>query len=67
MANQNLFDTVFGGSGSKLTGQSVCATLMTTVLIFSAVAVSRAADTGSLLQQADVDALMTVPVGGVPP
>jgi Na+-transporting NADH:ubiquinone oxidoreductase subunit NqrB len=23
--------------------------------------------TGSLLQQADVDALMTVPVGGVPP
>jgi hypothetical protein len=44
MANQNLFDTVFGGSGSKLTGQSVCATLMTTVLIFSAVAVSRAAE-----------------------
>jgi hypothetical protein len=42
-AIQNLFDTVFGGSGSKLAGQFVYATLITFVVIFAAIAVSRAA------------------------
>jgi hypothetical protein len=40
---QNLFDTVFGGSGSKLAGQFLYATLITFVVIFAAIAVSRAA------------------------
>ena len=42
-AIQNLFDTVFGGSGSKLAGQFVYATLITFVVIFAAIAVGRAA------------------------
>ncbi|HWS81631.1 MAG TPA: DUF5654 family protein [Rubrobacter sp.] len=41
-AIQNLFDTVFGGSGSKLAGQFLYATLITLVVIFAAIAVSRA-------------------------
>ena len=43
-AIQNLFDTVFGGSGSKLAGQFVYATLITFVVIFAAIAVIRAAE-----------------------
>jgi biopolymer transport protein ExbB/TolQ len=43
-AIQNLFDTVFGGSGSKLAGQFVYSTLITCVVIFAAIAVSRAAE-----------------------
>jgi hypothetical protein len=43
-AIQNLFDTVFGGSGSKLAGQFVYAALITIVVIFAAIAVSRAAE-----------------------
>jgi hypothetical protein len=43
-AIQNLFDTVFGGSGSKLAGPFVYATLITFVVIFAAIAVSRAAE-----------------------
>jgi len=43
-AIQNLFDTVFGGSGSKLAGQFFYATLVTIVVIFAAIAVSRAAE-----------------------
>jgi hypothetical protein len=43
-AIQNLFDTVFGGSGSKLAGQFLYATLITIVVIFAAIAVSRAAE-----------------------
>ena len=43
-AIQNLFDTVFGGSASKLAGQFVYAALITIVVIFAAIAVSRAAD-----------------------
>ena len=46
-AIQNLFDSVFGGTGSKLAGQFVYATLITTlitiVVIFAAIAVGRAA------------------------
>jgi Family of unknown function (DUF5654) len=43
-AIQNLFDTVFGGSGSKLAGRFLYATLITLVVIFAAIAVSRAAE-----------------------
>ena len=43
-AIQNLFDTVFGGSGSKLAGQFLYATLITIVVIFATIAVSRAAE-----------------------
>jgi Family of unknown function (DUF5654) len=43
-AIQNLFDTVFGGSGSKLAGQFLYATLITLAVIFAAIAVSRAAE-----------------------
>jgi Family of unknown function (DUF5654) len=43
-AIQNLFDTVFGGSGSKLAGQFLYATLITLVVIFAAITVSRAAE-----------------------
>jgi hypothetical protein len=42
-AIQNLFDTLFGDAGSKLAGQFVYATLITIVVIFAAIAVSRAA------------------------
>jgi uncharacterized protein DUF5654 len=43
-AIQNLFVTVFGGSGSKLAGQFVYATLVTIVVILAAIAVSRTAE-----------------------
>jgi hypothetical protein len=43
-AIQNLFDSVFGGTGSKLAGQFVYATLITIVVIFAAIAVGRAAE-----------------------
>ena len=42
-AIQNLFDSVFGGTGSKLAGQFVYATPITIVVIFAAIAVGRAA------------------------
>jgi hypothetical protein len=42
-AIQNLFDSVFGGTGSKLAGQFVYATLITIVVIFAVIAVGRAA------------------------
>jgi Family of unknown function (DUF5654) len=42
-AIQNLFDTLFGDAGSKLAGQFVYATLITILVIFAAIAVSRAA------------------------
>ena len=43
-AIQNLFEAVFGGSGSKLAGQFLSATLITIVVIFATIAVSRAAE-----------------------
>ena len=43
-AIQNLFDTVFGGSGSKLAGQFVYATLTTTLASFAAIAVPQNAE-----------------------
>src|SRR5215216_1270339 len=41
---QNLFDTAFGGSGRKLPGQFLYATLITIVVIFAAISVTRAAE-----------------------
>jgi hypothetical protein len=43
-AIQNLFDTVLAGPGSKLTGQFVYATLITTVASFAAIAVPQNAE-----------------------
>ena len=43
-AIQNLFEAVFGGSGSKLAGQFLYATLITIVVIFAAIAVRLAAE-----------------------
>jgi uncharacterized phage infection (PIP) family protein YhgE len=43
-AIQNLFEAVFGGSGSKLAEQFLYATLITIVVIFAAIAVRRAAE-----------------------
>ena len=50
-AIQNLFDTVFSGSGSKLAGQFVYAALITIVVIFAAIAVSRAAQSAKNAEQ----------------
>ena len=43
-AIRNLFEAVFGGSGSKLAGQFLYATLITIVVIFATLSVSRAAE-----------------------
>ena len=43
-AIQNLFDRVFGEASSKLAGQFLYATLITGVVIFATIAVSRAAE-----------------------
>jgi hypothetical protein len=50
-AVQNLFDTVFGKSGSKLAGQFVYATLITIIAIFAAIAVSRAAESAKKAEE----------------
>jgi riboflavin biosynthesis pyrimidine reductase len=43
-AIQNLFDSVFGEAGARLAGQFLYATLITIVIIFATIAVSRAAE-----------------------
>ena len=43
-AIQNLFDRVFGKAGAALAGQFLYATLITLVVIFATIAVSRAAE-----------------------
>src|ERR687885_113501 len=43
-AIQNLFNKLFGEAGSKLAGQFVYAVLITLVVIFATIAVSRAAE-----------------------
>ena len=45
-AIQNLFDKVFGEAGGKLAGQFLYATLITIVVIFATLSVSRAAERG---------------------
>jgi hypothetical protein len=43
-AIQNLFDRIFGKAGAALAGQFLYATLITPVVIFATIAVSRAAE-----------------------
>jgi hypothetical protein len=43
-AIQNLFDRIFGKAGAALAGQFLYATLITLVVIFATIAVSRAAE-----------------------
>jgi len=43
-AIQNLFDKVFGEAGSRLAGQFLYAALITLVVIFATLSVSRAAE-----------------------
>lgn len=43
-AIQNLFNKVFGEAGARLAGQFLYATLITIVVIFATIAVSRAAE-----------------------
>jgi len=43
-AIQNLFDKIFGEAGGKLAGQFLYATLITIVVIFATLSVSRAAE-----------------------
>ena len=43
-AIQNLFTEIFGAAGGKLTGQFIYAILITVVVIFATIAVSRAAE-----------------------
>ena len=43
-AIQNLFDTIFGKAGAALAGQFLYAILITLVVIFATIAVSRAAE-----------------------
>jgi hypothetical protein len=43
-AIQNLFDKVFGEASARLAGQFLYATLITIVVIFATIAVSRAAE-----------------------
>ena len=43
-AIQNLFDKVFGEAGARLAGQFLYATLITIIVIFATIAVSRAAE-----------------------
>lgn len=43
-AIQNLFDRIFGKAGAALAGQVLYATLITFVVIFATIAVSRAAE-----------------------
>lgn len=43
-AIQNLFDRIFGKAGAVLAGQFLYATLITLIVIFATIAVSRAAE-----------------------
>jgi hypothetical protein len=50
-AIQNLFTTIFGEAGSALVGQFVYAIIITLVVIFATIAVSRAAERARLLEE----------------
>jgi uncharacterized membrane protein len=50
-AIQNLFTTIFGEKGSALVGQFVYAIIITLVVIFATIAVSRAAERARLLEE----------------
>jgi uncharacterized membrane protein len=50
-AIQNLFTTIFGKAGSALVGQFVYAIIITLVVIFATMAVSRAAERARLAEE----------------
>jgi Family of unknown function (DUF5654) len=50
-AIQNLFTVIFGEAGSALIGQFLYAFLITLVVIFATIAVSRAAERARLLEE----------------
>jgi uncharacterized membrane protein len=50
-AIQNLFTTIFGGAGSALVGQFVYAVIITAVVIFATISVSRAAERAKRLEE----------------
>ena len=50
-AIQNLFAMIFGKAGSALIGQFVYAIIITLVVIFATIAVSRAADRAKKLEE----------------
>lgn len=50
-AIQNLFSTIFGEAGSALIGQFAYAVLITLVVIFATIAVSRAAERTKKLEE----------------
>jgi hypothetical protein len=49
-AIQNLFTELFGDAGGKLAGQFLYAALITAIVIFATIAVSRAADRAKKLE-----------------
>jgi uncharacterized membrane protein len=50
-AIQNLFTTIFGKAGSALIGQFVYAMIITLVVIFATISVSRAAERARLAEE----------------
>ena len=50
-AIQNLFTTIFGEAGSALVGQFLYAIIITLVVIFATIAVSRAAERARLVEE----------------
>jgi uncharacterized membrane protein len=50
-AIQNLFTTIFGEAGSALVGQFIYAIIITLVVIFATIAVSRAAERARLVEE----------------
>jgi len=50
-AIQNLFTTIFGEAGSALIGQFIYAIIITLVVIFATIAVSRAAERARLVEE----------------
>ena len=50
-AIQNLFTVIFGKAGSALIGQFVYAIIITLVVIFATIAVSRAAERARLIEE----------------
>ncbi len=50
-AIQNLFNKIFGEAGAALIGQFVYAIIITLVVIFATIAVSRAADRAKKLEE----------------
>ncbi|QIN80892.1 hypothetical protein GBA65_18325 [Rubrobacter marinus] len=50
-AIQNLFTTIFGEAGGALVGQFLYAILITVVVIFATIAVSRAAERAKKLEE----------------